>query len=93
MGWPRLYDMFADLFIFGRRRATLQALIVAARSATWPARAGCKLRHGLLRAPARQGARRCGGVIGISPGRIFGQLGFGIGSVHHFLVALGQVLG
>src|SRR4030088_2048661 len=28
-----------------------------------------------------------------SPGRIFGQLGFGIGSVHLFLVALGQVPG
>lgn len=30
MGGPRLYDVFADLFFLGRRRATFQVLIAAA---------------------------------------------------------------
>jgi ubiquinone/menaquinone biosynthesis C-methylase UbiE len=30
LGAPRLYDTFVDLFFFGRRRATFQALIAAA---------------------------------------------------------------
>jgi len=30
LGAPRLYDTFANVFFFGRRRATFQALMVAA---------------------------------------------------------------
>jgi len=31
LGAPRLYDIFANIFFFGRRRATFQALIATAR--------------------------------------------------------------